>query len=370
MERIILSLTIIASLITASYAQQLEFVNHDGFYSIGTQSNRTASITMSDIDKDGDIDALVANGRHWPEQNYIFYNNGHGAFKSARPIGDMLEASYSITVNDFNNDGYKDIAVANDKIPNCIYWGSEDGRYLEFTHLPAIAPSRRIHSYDIDQDGDIDILLSNRKAKNHLYLNDGTGKFDTMITYGTDRSQTLETAVYDINNDGHLDLITAKRRGSVLIHINDGKLGFQETRPVGSPNHQSRSVKLADFNNDGYIDIATAYLDTVNIIYYGDANISFEHHISWGVDRQTAAIAVGDIDGDGILDIVEGNSEQPNYVLKGLGNGKYEEICLNPDLAEDTYGIELADINDDGLLDVIESNSDDWNLYYITRKRE
>ena len=65
----------------SSFSQDVNFINADGRFSIGTQSNRTASITLFDIDKDGDLDALVANGRHWAEQNYLYYNEGYGGFK-------------------------------------------------------------------------------------------------------------------------------------------------------------------------------------------------------------------------------------------------------------------------------------------------
>lgn len=74
-----------------SYSQEVSFFNADGFFTIGTQSNRTASITLVDIDKDGNLDALVANGRHWAEQNYLCYNDGKGGFKEAQPITLPLE---------------------------------------------------------------------------------------------------------------------------------------------------------------------------------------------------------------------------------------------------------------------------------------
>ena len=59
--------TLLLTFLTISlniFSQDVTFFNADGFYSIGTQSNRTASITLFDIDKDGDLDALIANGRH------------------------------------------------------------------------------------------------------------------------------------------------------------------------------------------------------------------------------------------------------------------------------------------------------------------
>ena len=64
MKKTVLILTILALSING-FSQNIRFQNHDGFLSIGTQSNRTASISLVDIDKDGDLDALIANGRHW-----------------------------------------------------------------------------------------------------------------------------------------------------------------------------------------------------------------------------------------------------------------------------------------------------------------
>ena len=74
-------------------AQDLRFINNNSFNSIGTQENRTASMTLYGIDKDGDLDALVANGRHWAVQNYIYFNNGTGRFRNAMPIGKFMYAS-------------------------------------------------------------------------------------------------------------------------------------------------------------------------------------------------------------------------------------------------------------------------------------
>ena len=83
----------------------------------------------------------------------------------------------------------------------------------------------------------------------------------------------------------------------------------------------------------------------------------------------TASIAVADLDKDGDLDVVEGNSEQPNYVHLGKRDGSFTEVALGKDQKSDTYNIKIGDLNNDGLLDIIESNSGELNLFYITRKK-
>ena len=85
-------------------------------------------------------------------------------------------------------------------------------------------------------------------------------------------------------------------------------------------------------------------------------------------ERETYSIKIVDLNQDGILDIIEGNSEQQNYVFIGKSNGKFNEIGLREDLKDDTYNIEIGDLDNDGFPEIVVSNSGSWNLYYKTRK--
>ena len=239
------------------FTQDVTFFNADGFFSIGTQSNRTASITLSDIDQDGDLDALVANGRHWAEQNYLFYNDGKGGFKSALPIGKLLDASYAIKSADFNKDGFIDIAVANDNIENKLYFGSANNDFNKEISFGSISPSRNLEIADIDNDGDIDLILSNRKAENEICLNDGQGNFKKNIVFGNQSDQTIQTKIVDINKDGFLDIITAERQTKNKVFLNSGNGDFSEVIEFGNQEDETRSIDLGDFDKDGFLDILT-----------------------------------------------------------------------------------------------------------------
>jgi len=65
--------------LTAVQAQSVKFYSSNRLI-FGTHQERTASIGLGDIDNDGDLDVVIANGRHWPGQNRIFINNGGGKF--------------------------------------------------------------------------------------------------------------------------------------------------------------------------------------------------------------------------------------------------------------------------------------------------
>ena len=81
---------------------------------LGTETNRSASVRLGDVDGDGDLDAVVANGRHWPQQNYLFLNQGRGKFSVMRPLENERATSYACELADLDGDGDLDLAVGND----------------------------------------------------------------------------------------------------------------------------------------------------------------------------------------------------------------------------------------------------------------
>ena len=97
--------------------------------------------------------------------------------------------------------------------------------------------------------------------------------------------------------------------------------------------------------------------------------MSFIKVYNFKAERTTYCITIADLNQDGYLDIVEGNSGERNYVYLGQKNGAFKEIGLREDLEGNTYNIETGDLNNDGFPDIVESNSGTLNLFYRTRKK-
>lgn len=137
---------------------------------LGTEKNRSASVSIGDLDGDGDLDVAVANGRHWPQQNQLFFNNGQGIFTVSQPLGIQAETSYAAELADFDNDGDLDIAVGNDMAPNTLFFNGGKS----FTRLDL--NSENFNTYDIvtgdlNGDGQPDIIEANSDEWNRYYFN-------------------------------------------------------------------------------------------------------------------------------------------------------------------------------------------------------
>lgn len=135
------------------------------------------------------------------------------------------------------------------------------------------AKSASIGLGDIDQDGDVDILITNRGKENEICLNDGTGKFTKTLTFGTKDDSTIDVEVADMDGDKDNDLILANRDGQQnYIYLNDGNLNFSKKVAFGTGKDETRSVAIADLNNDGNIDIVIANVGSPNKVFLNSDN--------------------------------------------------------------------------------------------------
>ena len=72
---------------------------------LGTEANFSASVRIADIDRDNDLDVIVANGRHWPQQNFLLITQGRARFNVQRRLGEERVTTYATEVADLDGDG-------------------------------------------------------------------------------------------------------------------------------------------------------------------------------------------------------------------------------------------------------------------------
>jgi len=332
--------------------------------SLGDAEARTASLSAGDLDGDGDVDLVVANGRHWPKHNEVFFNNGRGAFDARQQLGEIAATTYAVPLADMDGDGDLDAVVGNDRMPSHVYWNDGEGRFAMGRQVGEVASTRSVTLADLDGVDGVDVIFCNRGAANLICFNDGRGGFTRQATFGGSDHATITVAAGDLDGDGDLDLAVANRNGQQnFIYINDGAGGFEVSRPYGTGSDQTRGVAIADVDGDGRLDILNANIRQPNAIYFGDGQGGVARVVEFGDAAPSFALTTADLDGDGRLDILIANAGAQNAAYLQRPDGAFTRIPFGPE-DDATYGIVAGDWDGDGLVEIATANSDGLNLLF------
>ncbi len=226
-----------------------------------SRQEATRAFICFDMDRDGDLDLFgVSNyqGSEDPEgeKNEVYRNEGNFEF-TAVTTGELCAApaGQGATDTDYDGDGDIDVLAANRTGPVNIV--KNDGRG-EFTLTDPASigightAEDGITTADVDNDGDVDMLLSSSGGKGHLYRNEGGGRFSHIQSFT--RPGGYMGGFADLDNDGDVDLYFA---GDTNVLLNDGvgRFSVGPGVPVKGRN-DPRGVGFADLDNDGDMDFA------------------------------------------------------------------------------------------------------------------
>lgn len=250
----------------------------------------------------------------------------------------------------------------------------------------------RPHTYmiavgDLDGDGDLDLYLANGEnegvAPNTIWLNDGSGNFHQSINQ-TDDSETHFVALGDLDGDGHLDaIIGANGAGRAVINDGNANMAYSnryldsELLGVYMP-----YPALGDLDGDGDPDLLLAgccggatsgapggdrVMFSSNTIWFNDGSGGFTNSGQLLGRDGTVMAALGDLDGDGNLDIFEANSSSMTDTQGGMDRNQPNKVWLNDGSGffadsgqrlgrEESYAVALGDLDGDGSLDAFVGN--------------
>ncbi|MFQ5506997.1 MAG: FG-GAP repeat domain-containing protein, partial [Planctomycetota bacterium] len=240
-------------------------------------SDLTCSVSLGDMDRDGDLDLVLGNRG---TQNKLYLNDGKGRFADVSfvTMPPDTDPTAEIDLADVDGDGDLDMVLANGA-NNPVLQSGQNKLYinqglrfrdLTATNMPkAIDPTLGVAVADFDGDKDLDLFFGNggpwraRGQQNRLYLNDGKGRFSdaTSTLLPRDTDQTESIAVGDIDEDGDVDIVYGQyallllsgRPVTVLLNNGKGKLQDSTVARLGNAPllHGPARVTLADLDRDG-----------------------------------------------------------------------------------------------------------------------
>ena len=311
-------------------------------------------VIVADFNNDNHSDIAIANT--WADNIHILQGHGDGTFDDPLIYSTGSgSAPHGISVGNFNDDAWIDMAVANKNTDTVHVFLAFDyptfsKRTINVTDIDSSI--RTLVVGDFNHDERCDIAVTDDETHTILiFLGHGDGTFKDQMSYFTGtRSAVASLKAVHVNHDDHLDLVFYDTmQDTIGVFIGDGNGSFSELRSFAIATNISGLIfVLGDFNNDGYLDaaITTIVISSV-VIFLGDGNGSFGPEIVHVLpyDVFIAAIGVADFNNDAKLDVVIGNSNGNTFgILLGKGNGSLETPIVYS--TGDNYGLDTLAVGD------------------------
>ncbi len=286
----------------------------------------SSSAVWFDYDNDGRLDLFVCRfgdfdkskqiycgnrdtGAHYycapsvvkPLPCWLFHNNGDGTFTDvslASGIAGPLARAWGVVAADINNDGWMDLFVSNDKIPNFLFVNRGKGRFEEVGLLAGVAYSSfgvarsgmGVDAADYNEDGLVDLFVGNIDHEMYsLYRNSGNEAFDDVaipsgIGMTTQFLSGWGLKFFDFDNDGNLDLILCNGHPDTMVGVYQRQVNYREPMvllqntgvawknvsaqagPVFGRPIAGRGLAVGDFDNDGAVDVLVTVNDGAPIL--------------------------------------------------------------------------------------------------------
>jgi hypothetical protein len=333
------------------------------------------SIELRDVDDDGALDAVVAQGNALGDATGVATLRGTGDGSFAPPLASTLDSGRDLALGDWNGDGALDVVLPSALLT--LAFGDRSGAFLRPASMEVIADS--VSTGDLNADGRSDVVaVSWFGSTAQVLLGNGDGTFRSGMPFAVGDSPR-ESSLADVNGDGRLDLAVINLDArTVTVLLGDGAGSFALAGAFSTLHGNPWDIELADWNADGNLDVATAndFGNDASVLL-GNGDGSFATAGLHPTGYAPGSVAAADFDRDGNTDLAVGNTgekmdEVVASVFLGLGDGTFHaprhlrvgDFDASAVVASYT-GLATGDLDADGRTDLVVVNSTTGELVVL-----
>lgn len=318
-----------------------------------TASGRTKKVITGDLNNDGFNDIITAQAYDVDQLSY-YLNNGDGSFSQNTLFGPSLADPVYITLSDFNNDNWLDVAAVTQTTGEVLVYLNNNGTFSErITVDNSLIFGNALVSGDFDGNGWNDIVAIAQHSIDYYRNVNGTFTKEHILTTATSPNvlECMHIEVADMNNDGHLDLVTSETLGGV-IYFNKGA-GIFTPLVFTTEGLISRVLHVFDANNDGFKDVAIHLSPGQLNVYLNDGTGAMTFHTTVFTDNAVIkSIESVDMDNDGFLDIYTAFKNKARAYMNN-GTGFTPEVIMHEDEEVFITEVAVSDLDNDGIKEYI-----------------
>ncbi|MBS4034205.1 MAG: T9SS type A sorting domain-containing protein [Ignavibacterium sp.] len=340
---------------------------------------RSTGGMFADINQDGWLDYVVANGNDMARQRVaVYYNNGNGTFPTT-PSWQSADIDYHghLDVGDVNGDGYPDVAVSVYIGPTGFNSPGKVKLYLNnngtLSSNPSWVSADNFYTFscafgDANGDGLLDLAVAcgesyySYSEQQRIYFNIG-GTLETLPSWKSNAFiYSYDVNWFDMDNDGDLDLVFANASYPNYVFQNNN--GVISTTPVwqsADASMQANSLFIGDVNNDGYLDLAISDNNQLGgtgrfkIYLNNNGMLNTTPYWNSAFSGYGSGILLADIDSDGDLDLITGGWWNPVRIYLNTN----DTFTTTPQYTSSTNSVVEAifcgDVNNVGLQNFTET---------------
>ena len=358
---------------------------------VGASADDVYSVAVGDLDGDGDLDVVTGSASDEDYEVIAWQNNGtpFSGTWTQHDVG-ATEAVQSVALGDLDGDGDLDV-VSGDSTGVISVW-QNDGTPFNGTwtsnQVGDNAWEARIALGDLDNDGDLDIVSGTSTVEDFeiaVWQNDGA-PFSGAWAHndvGVSTATVYSVALGDLDDDGDLDVVSAGDSGEdyeIIAWRNDGTpfSGLWAQNDVGASAARVWSLAVGDLDNDGDLDIVSggSWEEDREVIAWQNDGTPFsglwtESEVGHS-DSNVLSVALGDLDGDGDLDVVTGSDSREDYEVIACPNTLvHRNMPFDPAgngvgaSTGNVLSVALGDLDDDGDLDAVSGSNTDEDYEVI-----